>query len=211
MDTNKKTGIIVGLTGQTGAGKSMVSEIISGRGYKVIDADVVSRRIVEAGGQCLLDLAIEFGIDILNEDGSLNRKRLSGIVFRDKDKLQKLNEVTHPYIIEEIGREARELIAFGEPAVFIDAPTLFESGGNEMCNKTISVLAPQDVRLGRIRARDKLTQEDALARINSQPDDEFYESRSDFVVKNGSDLSHLRFWVTEMFHFLGLPQENKRE
>ena len=99
---------VVGLTGQTGAGKSSVSKIIRAQGIEVIDCDLVSREVVANEKRCVADLALEFSITILNMDGTLNRKRLGSIVFGDKSKLDKLNEIIFPYIKEYIYRRIDE-------------------------------------------------------------------------------------------------------
>lgn len=204
MEETVKQGMIIGLTGQTGAGKSTVCELLLGRGYKIIDADEVARKVVEKGGQCLLDLAIEFTIEILNEDGSLNRKKLAEIAFPDRDKRMRLNEITHPYILAEIRGQADKLIANGAKFVFLDAPTLFESGGDVMCDKIVSVVAPKRIRLERIIRRDNLTEAQAKERIGAQHGDSFYSYRSDFTIRNESDISALRVLVMEMLEKIGV-------
>ena len=93
---------VVGLTGQTGAGKSSVSKIMRSQGLAVIDCDEVSREVVDKEKRCLADMALEFSIVILNMDGTLNRKKLASIVFSDKQKLSKLNELIFPYIKEYV-------------------------------------------------------------------------------------------------------------
>ena len=194
--------IVVGLTGQTGAGKSTVSEILISRDYPVIDADVVARRVVSKGKKCLLELALEFGIEILNVDGTLNRKKLGETVFTDKQKRIRLNQITFPYIQEEILNEVERLRQKGVPVIFLDAPTLFESGTDQYCNKVVSVIAPQTVRLERILERDPITPQEAQSRMRSQHDDAFYTQKSDFVIQNNGDLSELRVRVMEMLDFI---------
>lgn len=190
--------IVVGLTGQTGAGKSTVSRLLSSRGYRVIDADIVARQVVQKGNECLLELALEFGTRILDAEGNLNRRKLGAMVFADRAKRQRLNQITFPYIQEEIRTQLEALRRSGEPVVFLDAPTLFESGSDRFCDKVVSVVAKKSLRLARILARDKITEQEAENRIASQFDDEYYQSRSDFTIRNDSDLTALRIQVLEM-------------
>lgn len=204
MDQKERNGLVIGLTGQTGAGKSTVCTLLTNRGLRVIDADLVARRVVESGEKCLLDLAIEFGIEILNADGTLNRRRLADIAFRDKEKRMRLNQITHPYILAEIQAESEALLRAGATAVFLDAPTLFESGGDALCDKIVSIVAPVEDRIIRIMSRDGLTRNQALARVRAQHHDAFYTERSDFVIENGADLSALRVLVIEMLERFGV-------
>lgn len=199
----KKT-LIVGLTGQTGAGKSAVSDFLTKWGFRVIDADIVSRRVVEKGKKCLVDLVIAFGTEILEADGSLNRKKLGAIVFHDRQKRIHLQEIIFPYIQEEIAAELETHRNSGEPAVFLDAPTLLESDSKEQCDKIVSVIAPSEERFIRILRRDGLSAEEAQRRMGAQHEDEFYTSQSDFVINNAGDLVELRVQIMEMLDYLGL-------
>jgi dephospho-CoA kinase len=200
---------IVGLTGQTGAGKSLVSTMLADRGYRVIDCDAVARQVVEKGKGCLLDLTIEFGTEILLPDGTLNRKALGAIVFSDKQKQKRLGQITYPYIQEEIFRLTEHYRQSGEAVVFLDAPTLIESGTDAYCDKIVSVIAPPEERFLRIVRRDNLTTEEAERRMNAQQADEFYTSRSDFVIRNTGDMTDLRVTMMEMLGNIGvsLPGE----
>ncbi|MBQ2750974.1 MAG: dephospho-CoA kinase [Oscillospiraceae bacterium] len=189
---------VVGLTGQTGAGKSSVSKIIRAQGIEVIDCDLVSREVVANEKRCVADLALEFSITILNMDGTLNRKRLGSIVFGDKAKLEKLNEIIFPYIKEYIYRRIEELEQDGKDIVVLDAPTLFESGIDAECDFVISVIAPETQRLNRIVIRDHLSDEDARKRMASQHNDEFYTSRSQLVIVNDGDQHDLHVKALEL-------------
>lgn len=189
---------VVGLTGQTGAGKSSVSKIIRAQGIEVIDCDIVSREVVANEKRCVADLALEFSITILNMDGTLNRKRLGSIVFGDKAKLEKLNEIIFPYIKEYIYRRIEELEQEGRDIVVLDAPTLFESGIDAECDFVISVIAPEKQRLNRIVIRDHLSDEEARKRMASQHNDEFYTSRSQLVIVNDGDQHDLHVKALEL-------------
>lgn len=207
----KKKTAIVGLTGQTGAGKSIVSGMLRDRGFRVIDCDVVARQVVEKGKGCLLDLSIEFGIEILNSDGTLNRKKLGGMVFGDKERQRALNRITFPYIQEEIFKVVERYAAAGEKAVFLDAPTLIESGTHKDCHKVVSVIAKPEERFIRIVRRDGLSTEEANQRMSAQHSDEFYTENSDFVIENNGDMAELRVKVMEMLDAIGvdLPEEEQ--
>lgn len=101
--------IIVGLTGQTGAGKSTISHYLSENGVTVIDADQVAREVVDTGSACIADIALEFGCEYINMDGTLNRKKMAKTVFTDKTKLKKLNGLMFPYIIESMMEKLEQM------------------------------------------------------------------------------------------------------
>ena len=189
---------VIGLTGQTGAGKSTVSKIISAQGVEVIDCDLVSREVVANEKRCVADLALEFSISVLNIDGTLNRKKLGSIVFSDKEKLEKLNDIIFPYIREYLHDKIAELDKKGVNLVVLDAPTLFESGMDCECDSVVSVIAPETQRLNRIVIRDHLTEEEARNRSDSQHDDEFYTSRSQLVIVNDGDEHELHVKALEL-------------
>ena len=189
---------VVGLTGQTGAGKSSVSKIMRSQGLAVIDCDEVSREVVDKEKRCLADMALEFSIVILNMDGTLNRKKLASIVFSDRKKLSKLNELIFPYIKEYVRNRIDALEKSGERVVILDAPTLFESGMESECDFVVSVVAPEVLRLNRIVVRDHLTDTEARNRIASQHSDEFYTSRSQLVIVNDKDEHDLHLKTLEL-------------
>ena len=188
----------IGLTGQIGAGKSTVSKILAGQGYDMIDADQVSRLVVQKGNACLADLVMEFGVEILQTDGTLNRRKLGGIVFPDPEKRLALNRITFPYITQEIVRQLGQLHEQGKTLAFIDAAVLFESGWHTHCDFVVSVIADRTLRRQRILARDNLSEQEVDDRLNSQHSDSFYTDRSDFVLYNNADLGDLHIQVLEM-------------
>lgn len=188
----KHAPIIVGLTGQTGAGKSTVSEIFAASGYSVIDADKVARVVAEPGTPCLKQLAETFGGGILRQDGTLDRPALAGIVFTDKAQLDRLGAVMYPYITEDVLRRIERFRREGARAVLLDAPTLFESGTDKLCDVIISVTAPEEQRLRRIMARDSISGQAARARMNAQLTEAFFLTHSDHVLCNGGSPDSLR-------------------
>lgn len=184
--------IVLGLTGQTGAGKSTLCRYLQQKGCTVIDADQVARNVVEKGSACIADIVLEFGVEYLTMDGNLNRRKLGESVFTDKAKLKKLNDIMFPYIINNIKEKIAEAKDASEGIIILDAPTLFESGCDKFCDKVISVIASQDVRRHRIIERDGLSEEEAMHRITAQHRDSFYTERSWMVLQNNSDVDDLK-------------------
>ncbi len=172
---------IIGLTGQSGAGKSTVSQMFAKQGCHSIDTDKVARAVVEPGKPALTEITKHFGTGVLKEDGTLNRPTLATIVFSDPAELDKLNRITHKYITEEV---KKQIASCGKDVVIVDAPALFESGIDAMCDFVVSVLAEEEIRIQRIMKRDALSREKAEERIRAQKDDDFFRSRSDFVLEN---------------------------
>lgn len=196
---------VIGVTGPTGAGKSVVCKRLGDwKGITVIDCDRVARDVVRRGQRCLLDLAVEFSSAIIDKDGELNRRRLAGIVFRDRKKLRRMEGIMYPYILDRIRAETAAREAAGDRAVFLDAPTLYQSGADALCEKVAAVLAPEKDRLRRIMERDALTEEEARARMMSQPGDEFFEKRADYILRNTGETSALRLQILELMNKLGL-------
>ncbi len=190
--------MVVGLTGQTGAGKSTVSKVFSANGFAVINADMVARKVVEKGSKCLDEISDFFGNTILNDDGTLNRKALASIVFSDKTKLETLNTISYPYITGEILHQIKEYSISGEKFILLDAPTLFESRADDFCEIIISVLAEPEVRKQRIISRDGISPEQAEKRMNSQLDDDFFISHSDYIIKNNDDFDDVNAMAKEL-------------
>ncbi len=189
---------IVGLTGPTGAGKTTVSKLLAENGYEIIDADLSARRVVLPGSPCLGRIAEAFSTDILNADGTLNRRALGQLVFADNTRLKQLEAIIYPYIIKDINLLIADSARQGHKLVVLDAPTLFESGCDKLCDKVMVVIAPLTARLMRIMSRDNISYEQAMQRISSQQSDEFYVSRADYVVDNANpkpDYSDLLSWL----------------
>ena len=173
--------ITVGLTGKTGAGKSAVSRIFAERGAAVIDGDRVAAGITSQP-EILKKLADAFGGDIIL-DGMLNKKLLARRAFSSPENTDLLNSITHPAINAEMQRLCDEYFKTTDVCV-VDAAAIIESGFNKKCDVLITVTAPESVRLERIMKRDGISKADALIRIRAQKSDEWYESKSDYVVIN---------------------------
>jgi len=177
---------IIGLTGPTGSGKSSLTEIAEKNGYTVIDCDKLARKAVEKGTNGLKAVAEVFGADILNIDGSLNRKKLAEKAFSTTENTELLNKTIFPFIIE---LTEKELMKYDK--ILLDAPTLFESGLDSVCTKTIVVLANRSKRFQRILVRDNLDEKSATLRLNAGKNDSFYTERADFVLYNNTDIDQL--------------------
>lgn len=193
---------IVGLTGQSGAGKGMVADLFFEQGVPVVDADAVYHELLIPPSACLDELQAEFTDVILNKDGTLNRSALAALVFARTDeakaRLQRLNEITHRYVAEKILAILDELAALGHKAALIDAPLLIEAGLHHRCNHVIAVLADRDIRVQRLIQRDKLSAEQISQRLDAQPDTSFYIEHSDTLIFNNGTTQELRSSVLSL-------------
>ena len=179
--------IKIGLCGSSGSGKGYICKLFSTYGYKWIDTDKVYRDLATPKSECVKELREYFGNSILNPDGSLNRKELSKCVFEGEkanQNLNKLNEITHFYIRKETERIIEQSEQNGYKGVLVDAPVLFESGFDKMCDATICVTAPTELKLKRIVNRDNITLEKATSRIKSQLSDDELRKKCTYEIDN---------------------------
>lgn len=172
--------MILGLTGPTGAGKSTVAAVAAQYGYTVIDCDALAHAVT-AGGEPLAALVEEFGQKILTEDGGLNRRALAELAFADKTHTERLNRVVLPFVLAEL---KTQLAALKDQNVLLDAPTLFESGANALCDRVIAVLSSREKRVERIIRRDHISTFMALLRISAGRPDAFYREKADILLEN---------------------------
>ncbi len=177
---------VYGLTGKTGAGKSTVAAFLKEKGFYIIDGDVIARHITDKGKPALKLLADAFGEDILNEDGTLDRRLLASRAFSSRENTDKLNSITHPLITEEFEDEIGKAVKEGYDKSVIDAAALLESECKNLCDRIIVVYAPGEIRLKRILSRDGITEEEAETRMKAQKSDEYYFSHADIIVKSYS-------------------------
>ena len=192
---------IIGLCGGSGSGKGTVASIFLEYGIPSVDTDAVYRKMTKFDSPCLRALSEEFGSEIISSDGSLNRQLLASIVFTGdgaEERLAKLNRISHYYILAETERILEEFSNDGYKAALVDAPVLFESGFDSKCHEIICVVADKEVRLSRIMSRDSMTMEAAEQRIASQMSDEGLIARSNYVIRNNSDINSLRSQIAEI-------------
>lgn len=196
-------GRVIGLTGGIASGKSLVSAYLRELGAQIIDADEIARRVVQPGGPVLREIVAEFGDAVLNADGTLNRKELGRIVFSDPAKLDRLNRIIHPQILAEIKMLLNKHRKSGsERIAVLDAPLLYEVGGEGLVDEVWVVDVDYPTQLKRLMRRDNLSEEDARRRIAAQiPLDEKVR-RADRVIDNRSTPEDTRRQVRRLWEEL---------
>lgn len=184
--------MIIGLTGNSGCGKSRVADIMrDDYGAFVIDADKVGHEVLLRSGKAYAETVAEFGGGILNAGGEINRRKLGALIFGDETLRSRLIEITHKYIVEEMLTRV-ERARNDYPHVVMDAPLLIEAGLHEHSDAVWLVWAPPEQRLARIIARDGLTEAEALKRIGSQTGFDELKKYADAVIDNSKGLEELR-------------------
>lgn len=197
IDPNLK---IIGITGGSGSGKSFISHFFKRDGIVIISADEVARFVVRKGMPCLDEITESFGREILNEDGTLNRKKLGKIVFQDASRLKLLNTITHKYIEQEIIHRIGKLE--NTIGVVIDAAVLLESELKKYTGIIIAVIAERELRISRLVTRDDISAEEAAMRIDAQHPNSYYADKADFVIYNNGDLNELELETNMVFNII---------
>ena len=182
---------IIGLTGGIGTGKSTVSAYLAQKGCKIIDADLISHQMTEAGSPCLAEIKAAFGEDVFLRDGNLDRKKVGRLVFADATKKKTLEQIITRRVIEKTLRILQDCRAQQEDLVVLDAPLLFECGMQRYTDETWLVVCRTETRLRRIAARDGLAEEDIQKRIANQMSTEQKEKLADYIIDNSRDLAWL--------------------
>jgi len=187
---------VIGLTGGIASGKSTVSSIAVEFGIPVIDADQIAREIVAKGKPALVEIIEYFGNEVLNEKGDLNRRALGKIVFHDKKKLEELNRITHPRIIEEINNKIETCRNIERlPMIIVDAALLIETDMRKLVDEVWLVVADEKAQISRLMNRDGLSEEEAKERIQSQMSTSEKKKYADIIIENSGDLKHLKVQV----------------
>jgi dephospho-CoA kinase len=196
---------VIGLTGGIATGKSTVSQILAEEGFPIIDADLIAREVVQPGEPAYRDIVHSFGEEILNNDGTINRKLLGRLVFGEPAFLQSLNQITHPRIIEEINRRLQTLREKGAEVAILDAPLLIETKLHLLVDEVWVVTCPRELQIKRLQERDNLSAAEAEARIKAQMPLEQKISYARQVIDNSKDKAHTRRQVQRILRSYLLP------
>ncbi len=193
----------IGLTGSIASGKSTISQMFTALGVRVIDTDVIARRVVMPGSTGLTRLVAEFGKNLLRNDGSLNRQLLGELIFADPEKRQRLNNILHPLISavteEEIKKYSRQ---HPNGMIIVDVPLLIETNLSHCFYPIILVWVPTAIQLERLKARDDIDEKTAKLKISSQMSPDEKRKHADFIIDNSGSLAASKTQVEKIFHCL---------
>lgn len=190
---------IIGLTGQSGSGKSTAAEYFSQRNINVVNADMLVRELYADYSPCVRTIAAVFGSDILDENKQIIRPLLAQRAFSSKENTALLSSIVHPFVMSIFISRAKQAFANGEEYIVYDAPQLFESNADAICDVIVSVVADREVRIKRICQRDKITRKAAEMRVNAQLSEEFFRKNSDYVLENNSDLAAFKQSLEQLY------------
>lgn len=179
---------VVGITGRSGGGKSLLCQQLAAQGAEVLDADRLYAELTAREGPMTRALNERFP-GVWTPENGLDRRTLADIVFSDEAARLELNRITHGQVREELRRRVGESQS---RLILLDVPLLFESGCDRLCDVTLAVLADREGSLARICKRDGIGIEQARARLDSQPDDAFYRARADLLLENRGSLEHFQ-------------------
>jgi len=203
--------IIVGLTGSVGTGKSTVTSFYRELGAYIIDWDELAREVTRPHLRAWKEIVEYFGKDFLNEDLTINRQKLAEIVFSDKEKVAKLNQIVHPEVFKEDERITNEIKFFDPNALIIkDIPLLFELTRPTFVDKVIVVSASEQTQLRRLEEKG-MNREDAQSRIKSQLPLEEKIKSADFVINNDGPLEETKKQVEEIYSLLRKGEQHGKQ
>ena len=195
--------LLIGLTGNIGCGKTLVATQFEKLGGHVIDADKISRQLVESGQPALNEIVEQFGESVLTPDRALDRKKLAAIVFDDAARKKALEKILHPRVFQAEQKIYSTLREKDPRAlVLIDAALLIESGNYKNVDKVVLVACDEETLIRRVLERGSLSREEIQKRLRSQMSLQEKRKYADYVIDNNSSLDDLNRAVESLFNEL---------
>ena len=196
--------IKIGLTGGIGTGKSTVSNILKSEKFKIIDADIIAKEVLEKNPQILEIVRTQFGSGFFDWRGEFRRKEFGNHIFRFPKQRIKYESIIMPHIKQRIEEDIKEYEQKGEKIIIIDAPTLIENNLHVEMDYVILVYVDNSVQIQRVMSRDKLTKVEAASRINSQMSMEEKKEFANIIIDNNTDIIDTQKQVYDLIDFIKL-------
>lgn len=192
--------LVAGLTGSIATGKSTVSGILKELGAFIVDADRAAHEVVLPGTKAFNEIVRIFGKEILQKSGEIDRERLGRIIFNDSAMRSILEEVVHPEVVHSMDEQIRSIKSgFPDAVVILDVPLLIETGMHKGVGEVIVVYCPEDMQITRLMVRDKISREDALAKIRSQISIEEKRRYATLLIDNSASKDNTRIKVEDLY------------
>jgi len=195
----RRSTAVIGLTGGIACGKSTVAQVLRDLGARIIDADELAREVTRPGEPALASLVRAFGEDILDADGTLDRKKLGARVFGDKAAIAMLNAITHPAILARTGKRLADSQREGLGWVVYEAALILENRAEAGLSALVAVICPGDAQRARLMERSGLNLDEAERRIDAQTNDDVRREKATWLIENDSDLDALRRKAASIF------------
>ena len=191
-----KKRVVLGLTGGIATGKSTVLKIFRKLGARVVDSDILARKAVRPGKPAFRKILQCFGREVLKRDGTLDRKKLGAIVFKDSEKRRLLEGMIHPEVVRDI---KKEISRFKQGLFVADVPLLFEAGLERLFDKTALVWASKDIQMKRLMKRNRLARKEALQRVSAQWPLSRKKGFPDYLLDNSREIERTRRQIRDFY------------
>ena len=188
---------VIGITGGIASGKSNVCQVIKKLGYPIISCDEITRNNYNIGGKIYNVVRERFGDEFLLDDGNIDKKKLSRLIFNNKSSKMLLDSITHPIIKEEL---LKEIEKYDDGLIFVEIPLLYEAKFDSICDKVICVFLSQKYQVERLMEREGIDEDFALAKIHSQMDLYMKKSLADYVINSKGNFDETRQQVIDVIN-----------
>lgn len=193
----------IGLTGGIGCGKSIVAKFLNEQGIKIFSADQIAKEIMNSNAEVKSKLIAEFGAQIYNSQGNLDRKKVAKIIFSNNEARHKINAIVHPYVISYQKEQLKKIEESGETDIAgIEAALIYEAHIEHQFDVIVVVNAPLEMVIERLQKRDGLTHFEIMNRLQSQMPVEEKLNRADYIIENNGSIDDLKFQVQTLVCWL---------
>jgi dephospho-CoA kinase len=191
---------VIGITGGIGSGKSLVATILKEKyGAYILDTDGIARKQMEPGGICYQGVVDYFGSEIVSKDGTIDRKKLAEIAFEDRDRLRKLNELTHPKVLKAVNEAIRAVREEGSVRyIVVETALMIESGYDNICDEVWYIHTPEEERRNRLKEQRSYSDEKISSIFERQSKTEAFRAKFPKVIENIGDRKLLEQQIEKM-------------